>query len=448
MPPDGENFGEAVDAWIDGVPEGRDVPAALTTDAAAASADFMLCALIGRTLLGGADRDPGGPPGRRGHADFPLWWTGRSSTAAHAARANLLAGISADFDSVHYLAGGHLSAFLTPVLFARPDVPLDTALRTQALATEFAVRLGQAVKDPVRANGFHVTPVIGGLAAVYALARRRGLPAERVRWCLRLYLSTYRSDYGLLSSDGRLYQMGQAVSQVFAAVDEGGTHARIDQRAAREWWRPLSAMGVPMDTPAASSHEWLSALGRTSLKSVPCCAYFFETLETAASVRRRVPGDGLRHLRVDVPEYVLAAHRASGRAAWLEPFDLVHNLAICWALGRDSWTPLAEIPIEVVRRIAEAITLHAVPDDAAVTVTAVTDDDAVTARAAQQQEPGVAVRALQRKAEIVRAHLAPEQRRPEVSADPRQLLRDLLDSCGDDRHVRPAGARQTDGVLR
>ncbi|WP_185992736.1 MmgE/PrpD family protein [Streptomyces sp. 130] len=448
MPPDGENFGEAVDAWIDVVADGCDVPAALTTDAAAASADFMLCALIGRTLLGGADRHPGSPPVRPGAVGFPLWWTGRSSTAAHAARANLLAGISADFDSVHYLAGGHLSAFLTPVLFARPDVPLDTALRTQVLATEFAVRLGQAVKDPARANGFHVTPVIGGLATVCALAWRRGLPAERVRWCLRLFLSTYRSDYGLLSSDGRLYQMGQALSQVFAAVDEGGTHTRIDQRAAREWWRPFSAMGVPMDTPAASSQEWLSALGHTSLKSVPCCAYFFETLETVASVRRRVPGDGLRHLHVDVPEYVLAAHRASGSAAWLEPFDLVHNLAICWALDRNYWTPLAELPVEAVRRIAEAITLHPVPDDAAVTVTAVTDDAAVTARAAQRQEPGAALGALRRKAEIVNARLDPEQHRPEVSAGPRQLLRDLLDSCGEDRHGRPPGARQADGVLR
>ncbi|NEY32869.1 hypothetical protein GTU99_11800 [Streptomyces sp. PRKS01-65] len=451
MPLDGKNFGEALNEWIDGAPETGDVPDALVEDAAAASADFLLCALISRIPQDRDGRRPAPAPDPHVPAHFPIWWTGRNTTWEQAARANLLAGIAADFDSVHYLAGGHLSAFLTPVLFARPGTPLDSALRTQALATEFGVRVGQAVKDPVRANGFHVTPVIGGLSVVYALARSRGFPARRIRWCLRLFLSTYRSDYQLLGSDGRLYQMSQAVGQALAVVAQGGAHTRTDERAADEWWRPFSAMGVPPGTPARPSGPWMSQAAPTSLKAMPCCAYFFETLAAVADLRRTVPGRGLRRLHLNVPRYVLAAHRVSGTTAWLEPFDLLHNAAVCWALGRDSWTPLAELPTEAVRRTAALITLHEAADDAPVRATAVLDDGTtVEGDGTGRQRDGRAdpYRALRQKAEIVSGRLGQGRPRPDEAADPRQLLRRLLDMSGEDCRPKTAGAPATEGALR
>jgi hypothetical protein len=451
VPLDGKNFGEALNEWIDGAPETGDVPGALVEDSAAASADFLLCALISRMLPDGDGRRPAAAPAPRAPADSPIWWTGRSAALEHAAPANLLAGIAADFDSVHYAAGGHLAAFLTPVLFARPDTPLDSTLRMQALATEFGVRVGQAVKDPVRANGFHVTPVVGGLGVVYALARSHGFSAQRIRWCLRLFLSTYRSDYRLLGSDGRLYQMSQAVGQALAAVTEGGAHTRTDERAAYEWWRPFTAMGVPPDTPARPSGPWMSQAARTSLKAMPCCAYFFETLAAVADLRRTVPGRGLRRLHLQVPRYVLAAHRVSGTTAWLEPFDLIHNAAVCWALGRDSWTPLAELPTEAVRRTAALITLHEAADDAPVRATAVLDDGATVENCGTDRRRdggGDPYRALRRKAEIVSGHLDRGGPRADDAADPRRLLRRLLDMCGEDCRMETAGPPTNEGALR
>ncbi|WP_327320344.1 MmgE/PrpD family protein [Streptomyces sp. NBC_01235] len=451
MWPDGKNFGEALNDWMDGVSGILDVPEALVEDSAAASADFLLCALISRVQAGEGGRRADHGTDADGTAGAPIWWTGKTATAERAASANLVAGIAADFDSVHYLAGGHLAAFLTPSLFDRPGVSVDDTLRIQAVATEFGVRLGQAVKDQVRANAFHVTPIIGGLSAVYALARRSGFPVERIRWCLRLYLSTYRSDYELLGSDGRMYQMGQAMRQAHGVVAEGGVHSKVDRRAANEWWQPFSVMGVPMNTPPKKSEQWLSRSGTTTLKSAPCCAYFFETLAAVADLRRRVLGGTLRQLHVHIPRYALAAHRGSAGVTWLDPFDLVHNIAICWVLGRDSWTPLAELPTDVVKRAAKLITLHEVSDRTPAAVTAVMSDGVVAGSAEtihKQNGRGRTYPALQRKAEIVSGHLNGERRRLEAADDPRRLLRRLLDVCGEDVDEQTGGARVTVGGLQ
>ncbi|MFI0087817.1 MmgE/PrpD family protein [Streptomyces bobili] len=445
--PDGKNFGEALNDWMDGVSGSLDVPEVLVEDSAAASADFLLCALISRLQASEGGRRAGDGTDAEDTSGAPIWWTGKSATAERAASANLVAGIASDFDSVHYLAGGHLAAFLTPSLFLRPGVPVDEMLRIQAVATEFGVRLGQAVKDQVRAHAFHVTPIIGGLSAVYALARRSELPVDRIRWCLRLYLSTYRSDYQLLGSDGRMYQMGQAMRQAHGVVVEGGVHSNIDRRAADEWWQPFSAMGVPMNTQSKESEQWLSRSGATTLKSAPCCAYFFETLAAVADLRRRVPAGALRQLHVHVPRYALAAHRGSAGVTWLDPFDLVHNIAICWVLGRDAWTPLAELPTDVVERAARLITLHEVADRTAAAVTAVISDGVVTASAEtihKETGRGSTYPALQRKAEIVSGHLNGEWRQLAAANDPRRLLRRLLDVCGE----QPGGSPVTAGGLQ
>ncbi|MHA6763649.1 MmgE/PrpD family protein [Streptacidiphilus sp. PAMC 29251] len=448
-----ENFGAALNEWMNGYSGALPVPAALVDDAAAAAADFLLCALITHSLGDGCEAAAVSAAGNStalGPTASPVWWTTLRASTPEAARVNLLAGIAGDYDSVNYLAGGHLAAFLTPVLLTGTDTFLDDALGIQALATEFAVRLGLSTKAAMRENGFHATPVLGGLAAVYALARLRGMPTERLTWCLRLFLSTFRSDYDLLGSDGRLFQMGQAMRLAYAAVEEGASHSVIDRSAAREWWKPLAAMGVGTDTPAAASLPWLSAEARTSLKSVPCCAYFFEVLAAVSDLRRRLPTAKIQRLRVDLPRFMARAHRRSDGSAWLEPYDLVHNIAVCWLLGKDHWTPLAEVSTEAVRQVADVVTLHELDDDRAVRVIAVTTEGTFAEEAAGQREghsrDGYGI--LPRKAAVLGELLGLELL-PENSADdPYTLVRHLLDVCRSGTGIGCEEVRPANGELK
>ncbi|MEV0452103.1 hypothetical protein [Streptomyces sp. NPDC050600] len=462
MPTKSANLGEALDGWLDATTHGLgDVPAGLVDDAAAASADFMLCALISRLLPAedGRERDQGMEA-----AGPAVWWTGAVHRAEVAAEANLLAGIAADFDAVHYLAGGHLSAFLAPALLGRRDLPLDAALRLQAIATEFAVRVGQVIKDRARLKGLHVTPLVGGLSSVYALALANGYSPDRVKWCLRLFLSTFRSDYGLLGSDGRLYQMAQAMRQAHAAVAEGGVHTRLDLASAREWWRPLTTLGIPIDSPTEpnAAHDlpaglpdgWISGDRFTDLKPMPCCAYFFSVLAVVAGLRGRVATDSVRRLEVHVPRYAFVAHRGAGDGSWLAPFDLAHNVAICWLLGRDSWTPLPELTRDEVRAMRELVHLRVTSDDLPVTAVAVTGDGtgAEVTLAAGDLPPvdGAARRhaALRQKCDVVRRRLGPAWHAPRADQGAGELLRELLDRSGQDVRGLATGLPTLNGAFQ
>ncbi|GEB61796.1 hypothetical protein GCM10017674_23280 [Streptomyces gardneri] len=459
MPTKNANLGVALDVSLDAVTSRLgDVPAILVEDAAAASADFLLCALITRLSPAedGRERRLGGEG-----AGSPVWWTGAVHRAETAAEANLLAGIAADFDAVHYLAGGHLAAFLAPALLGRRDLSVAEALRLQAVATEFAVRVGQVIKDRARANGFHVTPLVGGLSMVYALALADGHDPDRVKWCLRLFLSTFRSDYGLLGSDGRLYQMTQAMRQAYAAVAEGGAHARPDLPSARAWWRPLAALGIPLDSPdgpsdrsAGPSDRWISSDRFTDLKPMPCCAYFFSALAVVAGLRGRLDTGAVRRLEVRVPRYVFAAHRPAADGFWLAPFDLDHNIAICWLLRRNSWTPLPELTRDEVRRMRELVHVHVVSDDLPVTAVAVTEDgtEVTATESADTPRPvdGTDRRhaALWQKHDTVRRRLGPDWSAPRTDEGAERLLRDLLAGSAADVRGLTAGLPLLNGALQ
>ncbi len=272
----------------------------------------------------------------------PVWFAGRTGTAAAAALANSAAASALDVDDGHYEAGGHPGASIIPaVLAAAQDTGADGARILTAIVIGYEAALRIAAARNLATLDTFSTGRWCAFGAAAAVGWLRGLEPRRIAEALAIaglqvpYLAAI--GYSTHKSHGVKEALPWSTLTGVVAVD----------LAERGLTGPLDLFDYPAVFDAARIvNGWPHgyAIERVYFKPYACCRYIHAAIDALIEImaaEKLAPRD-ISRVRVYTFERGLRFHNP--RPSTLEgvQFSTPYCLAVAAFRGAEAFLPLAE----------------------------------------------------------------------------------------------------------
>lgn len=277
-----------------------------------------------------------------------------------------------DFDDTHVPSILHGSGPLWAALLAAGETAgIGERRLLEAFVAGFQVgaRLGGNGRgEGLTRQGWHVTPVVGRIAAAAALARARGLSAGTAAHALALAASQAGGLTASFGSMAKPLNAGRAASDAVLAAElaahgfegplgildgEGGLLPTLLQD-------PGAAFGLDLDALRALPWE----VSQNSFKPYASCQLTHAAIDAARELAGHGPADRVQCLRAHVHPLAI---KVAGRETAATPNEAKFSLRFCIALalaghacGMDDFSPqrLADVSLHA---LAARVELHVQP---------------------------------------------------------------------------------------
>ncbi len=288
-------FADTIGAMLAGAAE---TPVALAVDVA--RAQFSAASRPATVVLGPADQ----------------------LSASGAALVNGVAAHALDYDDVSSAVEGHPSALLVPVVLALAESWGGTGRDVlEAYLVGLHVSSGVGASFDLRAayaRGWHLTSLLGALAAAAAAARLRHLDADQARVGLGIAGSVAAGSRASFGTMVKPLHVGMTAAQAILAVELAAVGFTANQSLLEA---PLGFLALHAESAIdPGAIEWAlarpvgAAVNELDVKVYPCCSHTHRMIDAGLAVRPRVLAGG-----ADVITSVRVTTAPDGAAALLYP---------------------------------------------------------------------------------------------------------------------------------
>ncbi|MGW9550553.1 MmgE/PrpD family protein [Citricoccus zhacaiensis] len=284
----------------------------------------------------------------------PIWGTGRTARLQDAVLVHGTAASALDFDDVHMGAGLHPGAACLPVILGiatERNLPFSETIAAAAMAYETMLRLGLAIFPESRNQGFHVTPVIGGIGAAAGAARLLGMTPAVVADAVAL---AAMNAGGLFSYRSRWIEPSRV--QVGRVAREGLLCAELAARGTpgpRDVFENPDGFLNAFGGSAATADGIVYGLGtdwhlmKTEPKLYPFCKQAYGAIEASVELHRRLkPSDKIRSISVEATRTAAALPAERPRDGDAAVLSLRYAVASTLRMGAPGMGHLSDRALE------------------------------------------------------------------------------------------------------
>ncbi|OPD56278.1 MmgE/PrpD family protein [Bacillus anthracis] len=269
-----------------------------------------------------------------------IWWHDNKVSPLDAAFLNAYASHRLDLDSILYGTYGHPAIMILPALFTFYDI-LEMSgadlINATLIGVETMTLLGESFGLNLKENGFHPTPILGGLATTASIGWLLNFSELQMQNALSVTSATgigFKSSFG---SVVKPFQVATATRDSLASallIDE-----HIDLSLENKWLDNLALLsgkkGIDRKVKEFGK-PWVLEQYTFMFKYYPCCGYFHHTINELERIFQKTERDctDLCKIKLFLPNYIKEASIYDKPQNFNESqFSMPFNIALVFAYG-------------------------------------------------------------------------------------------------------------------
>lgn len=242
--------------------------------------------------------------------DRNVWWNQLKASPLDATFLNAYASHRLDFDNILYNTFGHPAIMILPALFSVYDMfnfKGTDLINATMMGLETMSILGMEFGWGLKEQGFHPTPILGGLAATAATGWMLGFSENQLKSALTLAgttVSGFKSSFGTVAKP---YQIAVASRDSLAAalVVQKNPNLVLEEK----WIDNLSLLSNVRQVDLKESkfgNPWVLDQCSFMFKYYPCCGYFHHTMNELRRVleKSRKSRSELQKVKLTLPKVI------------------------------------------------------------------------------------------------------------------------------------------------